>query len=197
MCFSCQHDFVIFSLNFSVERLLHNNNLLGSAHYHILLWLNWLIPFWCNLNTGCQPDQPHSQSKASQGPKMSQNHPEIFRVRMAKFRPLMDFTKVSKVRQKKEIYLHHLRQAKLILGICPAAPLSQLSLEEVHRRFVFKCNLESQVSLDQPGDYITWMCFLDDSSRWYCRYTVCVGCTTQHQQFHIFITESFTRLISS
>ena len=77
----------------------------------------------------------------------------------------MDFTKVSKVRQKKEIYLHHLRQAKLILGICPAAPLSQLSLEEVHRRFVFKCNLESQVSLDQPGDYITWMCFLDDSSR--------------------------------
>ena len=101
---------------------------------------------------------------------MSQNHPEIFRVRMAKFRPLMDFTKVSKVRQKKEIYLHHLRQAKLILGICPAAPLSQLSLEEVHRRFVFKCNLESQVSLvwvslEVEINYKTLMCFLDDTSR--------------------------------
>ena len=45
-----------------------------------------------------------------------------------------------------------LTQAKLILGISPAVPLSQLSLEEVHRRFVFKCNLESQVSLAQSPD---------------------------------------------
>ena len=80
------------------------------------------------------------------------NHPEILRVRMAKYRPLMDFNKVSVVGRwsgKTEVTpeISLLRQAKLILGICPAAPLSQLSLEDVHRRFVLKCNLESQVSL--------------------------------------------------